>query len=51
MFGSIATTAMSPKYFLDHLLTLFQSFLATSTPLCWSFYILQQIYAYLQSGI
>ena len=51
MFGSVATTAMSPKNFLDHLLTLFQSSLATSTPLRWSFYILQQICAYLQSGI
>jgi len=51
MFGSVATTAMSPKNFLDHLLTLFRSSLATSTPLRWSFYILQQIGAYLQSGI
>ena len=51
MFGSIATTTMSPKHFLDHLLTLFWSSLAMSTPLCWSFYILQQICAYLQSGI
>ena len=51
MFGSIATTAMFPKHFLDHLLILFWSSLATSTPLCWSFYILQQGYAYLQSGI
>ena len=51
MFGSVATTAMSPKHLLDHLLTLFRSSLATSTPLRWSFYILQQICAYLQSGI
>ena len=51
MFGSVATTAMSPKHFLDHLLTLFRSSLAMSTLLYWSFYILQQIYAYLQSGI
>ena len=51
MFGSIAITAMFPKYFLDHLLILFQSSLAMSTPLRWSFYILQQICAYLESGI
>ena len=51
MFGSVATTAMSPKHFLDYLLTLFQSSLAMSTPLHWSFYILQQICAHLQSGI
>jgi len=51
MFGSVATTAMSPKHFLDHLLTLFWSSLAMSTLLRWSFYILQQICAYLQSGI
>ena len=29
------------RNFLDHLLIHFQSPLATSTPLCWSFYILQ----------
>jgi len=51
MFGSIATTTMSPKSFLNHLLTYFWSSPATSTLLHWSFYILQQICAYLQSGI
>ena len=51
MFGSITTTAMSPKNFLNRLLILFWSSLATSTPLHWSFYILQQICAYLQSSI
>jgi len=51
MFGSITTTAISSKHFLDHLLILFQSSLAMSTPLHWSFYTLQQICVYLQSGI
>ena len=51
MFRSVAITTMSAKNFLDHLLILFWSSLATSTPLYWSFYILQQICAYLQSGI